>query len=84
MEHVLKVTKQGLLWTNRETSKIKSAPDWYLSVRGPTRGLIIAKPVIKKTYTDKMNIRNYKRKEWKPLPLTEQQNNMLSLRNRKY
>lgn len=47
-------------------------------------GLIVAKPVIKKTYTDKINVRNYKREEWKPLPLTEQQNNMLSLRNKKY
>lgn len=54
-------------------------PNWLRLV-----GLITEKSVIRKTYTDKINIRSCKRKKWKLLPLTEQQNIMVSLRNRKY
>lgn len=36
VEHVLKVTKQGLFWTNRETLFKNQKCSRYLSVSGPT------------------------------------------------
>lgn len=81
MECVLKVTSpskdcfgpRGKHFKNQKCSRWVLVSKWPNQVR--LVGLIIAKPVIRKTYTDKINIKSCKRKEWKPLPLTEQQNN---------
>lgn len=81
--------KIGLFWTNMETYCKNQAfweqPDCNLCP-GQARllGLIVGKTAFRKPYRAKSSVMNYKHKKWKPLPPTDQQNNMLALRNTKY